>query len=190
MPVNFFVGQEQSGRRKIIRKSKAYFMIDRFSLRALVRAGLLLPLASCSVSPSLSLITVTPATMNFGGPGLTTQLTAIGTYTQGGHPATTRNITDSVTWASSTPECVTVNSTGLITSGSNICSNILVTATAPGFTGTITGSMTVNVTGSGGAAEPITALTITPSTDSVALAGQTGQFIALGTSGTTGLPTN
>jgi uncharacterized protein YjdB len=128
--------------------------------------------------------------MNFGGPGLTTQLTAIGTYTQGGHPATTRNITDSVTWASSTPECVTVNSTGLITSGSNICSNILVTATAPGFTGTITGSMTVNVTGSGGAAEPVTALSITPSTDSVALAGQTGQFIALATSGNTGLQTN
>jgi hypothetical protein len=128
--------------------------------------------------------------MTFGGPGLTTQLTAIGTYTQGSHPSTTRDITDSVTWTSSTPECVTVNSTGLITSGSNICSNILVTASAPGFTGIITGSMTVNVTGSGGAAEPITALTITPSTDSVALAGQTGQFIALGTSGTTGLPTN
>jgi uncharacterized protein YjdB len=50
--------------------------------------------------------------------------------------------------------------------------------------------MTVNVTGSGGAAEPVTALSITPSTDSVALAGQTGQFIALATSGNTGLQTN
>jgi uncharacterized protein YjdB len=51
--------------------------------------------------------------------------------------------------------------------------------------------MTVNVTGSGsGSSEPITALSITPSTQTVALAGQTGQFIALGTSGTTGLQTN
>jgi hypothetical protein len=51
--------------------------------------------------------------------------------------------------------------------------------------------MTVNVTGSGsGSSEPVTALSITPSTDSVALAGQTGQFNAFGTSGSTGLPTN
>src|ERR1035437_7321456 len=115
-------------------------MLDRFSLRALVLAGLLLPLASCSVSPSLSSITVTPATMNFGGPGLTTQLTAIGTYTQGSHPSTTRDITDSVTWTSASPECVTVSQTGLITSGNITCSNIPITASAPGFTGTITDS--------------------------------------------------
>jgi uncharacterized protein YjdB len=165
-------------------------MLDRFSLKALVLAGLLLPLASCSVSPSLSLITVTPATMNFGGPGLTTQLTAIGTYTQGSHPATTRDITNEVTWTSSTPGAVTVSNTGLITSVAP-CTNIPITASAPGFTGIIKGSMTVNVTGSGsGSSEPITALSITPSTDSVALAGQTGQFNAFGTSGSTGLPTN
>jgi hypothetical protein len=156
-------------------------MLDRFSLRALVLAGLLLPLASCSVSPSLSLITVTPTTMTFGGPGLTTQLTAIGTYTQGSHPATTRDITDSVTWASSTPACVTVNSTGLITSGSNTCSNILVTATAPGFTGTITGSMTVNVTQTTtSSSEPVVSLSITPATYSETV-GQTAFFKAFGT---------
>jgi hypothetical protein len=50
--------------------------------------------------------------------------------------------------------------------------------------------MIVNVTGGNGATEPVTALSITPSTDSVALAGQTGQFNAFGTSGSTGLPTN
>jgi hypothetical protein len=39
----------------------------------------------------------------------------------------------------------------------------------------------------GGASEPLTALSITPSTQTVSASGQTGQFIALGTSGTTGL---
>ena len=156
-------------------------MLDRFSLRALVLASLLLPLASCSVSPSLSLITVTPATMTFGGPGLTTQLTAIGTYTQGSHPATTRDITNEVTWTSSTPGAVTVSNAGLITSVAS-CSNIPITASAPGFTGIITGSMTVNVTGSGsGSSEPLVSLAIVPATQSVLALNQSVQFYAIGT---------
>jgi hypothetical protein len=121
--------------------------------------------------------------MDFGGSGLTTQLTAIGTYTKGSHPATTKDITDSVTWTSSTPECVTVNSTGLITSGSNTCSNILVTATAHGFTGTITGSMTVNVTQTTtSSSEPVVSLSISPATYSETV-GQTAFFKAFGTNG-------
>ncbi len=118
---------------------------------ALLLAGIVLvSLTSCTNSPSLTSITVSPTTMNFGGAGLTTQLTAIGSYTSGTHPAQTKDITSQVTWASATPQCVTVSSTGLITSGGNTCSGILIRASAPGFNGDISGSMTVNVTQTSG----------------------------------------
>ena len=159
-------------------------MFNRFCFGALLLAGLVLPLTSCVSSPSLTSITVSPTTMNFGGAGLTTQLTATGYYTHPNHPAETKNITDEVTWASSTPECVTVSSTGFITSGGNTCTNILVTASAHGFNGLISGSMTVNVTqssGGGSTTADVTGITIIPSAQSVASPGKTGQFIAIGT---------
>jgi hypothetical protein len=121
-------------------------MFYRRCFGALLLAVALVSLTSCNNSPGLTAITVSPTGMNFGGPGLTTQLTAIGTYTHADHPAMTENITDEVTWASATPQCVTVSSTGLITSGQYNCSNILITASKQGFNGIITGSMTVNVT--------------------------------------------
>jgi hypothetical protein len=163
-------------------------MFNRFCFGALLLAGLVLPLTSCVSSPSLTSITVSPTTMNFGGAGLTTQLTATGYYTHPNHPAETKDITDQVTWASSTPECVTVSKTGFITSGGNVCSNIPVTASAPGFNGLISGSMIVNVTqsttgGGGGSPTEVASLTIIPSSQTVATAGQTGQFIAIGTTG-------
>src|SRR5580692_7896350 len=101
-------------------------MRNRSLLGALLIIGVLIPITSCTSSPSLTSIAVTPNTMNFGGAGLTTQLTAIGSYTHPGHPPITKDITKQVTWASSTTDCVTVNSTGMITSGGNICSNILI----------------------------------------------------------------
>ncbi len=115
-------------------------------LSALLTLGLVIPLSSCNSSPGLTSIAVSPTVMNFGGAGLTTQLTAIGSYTRPNHAAVTKDITSQVTWKSSTPGCVTVNSTGLIVSGGLTCSGILVTATSPGFHGVITGTMTVNVT--------------------------------------------
>jgi hypothetical protein len=130
--------------------------------------------------------------MTFGGPGLTTQLTAIGTYTQGSHPATTRDITNEVTWTSSTPEAVFVCNTpgtpdnvlcptkGLLTSLA-ACSNIPITASAPGFSGIITGSMTANVTSSATTVEPLTSLTIVPATQTALAINQPVQFHAIGT---------
>ncbi|HTB95759.1 MAG TPA: Ig-like domain-containing protein [Terracidiphilus sp.] len=168
-------------------------MRDRLLLGAMVLTSLVIPLTSCTSSPSLTSITVTPNVMNFGGPGLTTQLTAIGSYTHPGHPALTKDITNQVTWASATPDCVTVSSTGLITSQSNICSGITISASAPGFNGDITASMTVNVTqptGSGGspgggtANGDVTSISIIPATQSVAAPGDTAQFIAVGTTNT------
>lgn len=157
-------------------------MFDRTAFKMLLLAGVLIPLASCGTTPSLTSIAVTPTSMNFGGAGLTTQLTAIGSYTHPGHPAVTKDITSEVTWASATPQCVTVSSSGLITSGNNTCSNILVTASMPGFNGDISGSMTVNVTqsGGGGGGGDVTTVTVVPGAQSVASPNQTSQFIAIG----------
>jgi hypothetical protein len=120
--------------------------------------------------------------MNFGGAGLTGQLTAIGSYTHPGHAPETKDITDQVSWLSSASQCVTVNNTGLITTGGNVCSNILVTASAPGFNGDITGSMTVNVTQptGGNPNGDVTSIAIIPTTQTVASLNQTTQFVAIG----------
>lgn len=171
-------------------------MRDRSLLPALLLIGLVVPIVACNDSPSLTSITVSPTTMTFGGAGLTTQLSAIGNYTRPNHPAKTKDITSQVTWKSATTDCVTVSSTGLITSGNNTCANILISASAPGFDGVITGSMTVNVVqpasgggGSGGGGggtgtADVTSLSIIPATQSVAAPTATAQFIAIGTTST------
>jgi len=57
-----------------------------------------------------------------------------------------------------------------------------ITATGQGYAGPVSGTAQVTVTGGGGGVvEGITGLTIIPNAQSVALAGQSGQFIALGT---------
>lgn len=153
-------------------------MRHRSLLGVLLLVGLTLPLTSCSVDPALTSISIIPSTMTFGGAGLTAQLTAIGSYNRPGHATVTKDITDSVTWQSSSAGCVTVSSTGLITSGVDICSGIVVTAAAPGFHGDIVGQMTVNVTAPPAAAV-VTALRFTqaPRFGSV---GSTAQFSVTG----------
>jgi hypothetical protein len=162
----------------------------RSPLGALLLLGMSLSLTSCINSPSLTSISISPNIMNFGGAGLQANLIATGSYTHPGHPAETRNITNSVTWSSSATECVTVNTSGVITSGSDSCSGILITASAPGFNGTISASMTVNVTqpttgGTGPAgAGDVTSITIIPGSQSVPIVGDTAQFLAIGTTST------
>jgi hypothetical protein len=162
-------------------------MFNRFRFGAFLLTGLVVLLTSCNNSPSLTSIVVSPSTMNFTGAGLHTQLTATGYYTHPDHAAKTADITDQVTWTSSTPECVTVNNTdkkGYITSGSNTCTDIPVTASAPGFNGTISGSMTVNVTQSSSTStEPIASLAVIPTSQTALITGTSGNvsFIAIGT---------
>ena len=157
---------------------------------ALLLLSLALPLTSCVNSPSLTSISISPTSMNFGGAGLTAQLIAIGSYTHPGHPAETKDITNQVTWLSSASQCVTVSSTGMLTSGANNCSGIVITAKAPGFPGVITANMTVNVTqpttgGTGPAgAGDVSSISIIPGAQSVPVVGDTAQFLAIGTTST------
>ena len=155
-------------------------MRNRSLLGALLITGLLLPVTSCISSPDLTSIVVTPAVMNFGGAGLTTQLTAIGYYTRPNHAPITKNITNEVNWTSTTNDCVTVTSTGLITSGQNICSGIQITASSQGFHGYIYGTMIVNVTQPGAASTNVATVIVTPSNPAPVSVNQITQFSATG----------
>jgi hypothetical protein len=73
------------------------------------------------------------------------QMTATGTYSHGSHPATTKNITNEVTWSSDIPDIATVSSTGLAqvtTSSNGVTGNALITASAQGGEGPLSASST------------------------------------------------
>ena len=155
-------------------------MRKRSLFGALLLVGAVIPITSCSTSPGLTSITVTPSVMNFGAPGLTTQLRAIGNYTSHKHPPVTKDITNEVDWKSATPQCVTVSSTGLITAGDNICSGILIQASTQGFNGIIVGSMTVNVTQPGSTSTNVALVVVSPANPAPLTAGGILQFSATG----------
>jgi Bacterial Ig-like domain (group 2) len=148
-----------------------------FSIAALVIAAiLLLTVSSCGDKQELVSIAIQPGVETFGAAdipviedaGATVQLRALGTYV---HPPVTKDITDQVTWASNTPDMVTVNSTGLITVTGGPCGGTLISATVQTNADTsglsasgaiVTGYMTANVVcftsttgGGGGGGEPI-----------------------------------
>jgi uncharacterized protein YjdB len=156
-------------------------MFDHSLLKALMLIGIALPLAGCNSTGGLDSISISPNTQLqlVVGNSATIQLTATGTYGNGSHP-TTSNITNQVTWTSAIPAVATVSSTGLVSAGVT-AGYTTITATAQGFNGVVSASVEVTVNAGTGSSEPVTALTIAPSTDTVATVGQTGQFIAIGT---------
>jgi len=94
------------------------------------------------------------------------------------------NLTNVSTWTSSSAQIATINAAGLATGVNQGTVTISALYTNADLT-TATGTATFTVVG--GASEQFTALTITPGSQSLSATGQTGQFIALGTSGSTGL---
>jgi hypothetical protein len=161
-------------------------MFDNFCLKALLLAGIVLPFTGCGTSSGLDSITVTPpsASDSLTAGGSTLQLTATGVFGNGSHPSF-ENITDQVTWTSSSTGVATVgSSTGLVTPVA--AGTTTVTATAAGFGGPVTGSVTVTVTlpagsSAGAGAEGLLSIQIIPSliTD-LDLFGN-AQFLAYGT---------
>ncbi|MBV8478274.1 MAG: Ig-like domain-containing protein [Acidobacteria bacterium] len=95
-----------------------------FALGVVVLAALLS--IRCGNKQQLISIQVTPAEVNFQGPGAQTQMTAMGSYI---HPPATKDITNAVTWATDVPGTVRVTQTGLVTA-INTCGSGQVTATA------------------------------------------------------------
>ncbi len=171
----------------------------RSLLGALALTGVLLPVISCSTSPSLTSITISPAsyttTMVLNAAGapapqsqqLWTQFTATGFYTHPGHPAKTKDLTNQVTWLSYTPLLVTVDNSGVATVAGGAIGSSQITASMPGFNGLIISTpSTFNVTLPAAVkTSDVTTLTVTPA-NPVILAGQSAGFSAIGVTGNGG----
>jgi hypothetical protein len=137
-------------------------MSGRSCLKALLLAGIFLPLTSCiNDNPSLTSIVIMPngvtaALGTCGYPQVVTGLKAIGHYSHPGHADITKDITDEVTWYSfntgmvafldptNNPGVATVTTCADPTVPGNIYTT-LITASAPGFHGLVTGEITFGV---------------------------------------------
>lgn len=158
-------------------------MHDRdFLSRVLLLIAIALPIAGCTNSQVDQLV-VTPNAVSMPV-GDTAQLTATGIYGHGSnHPTTTQDLTDQVTWSTTSVDVATVSPTGLVTATGP--GSIQITASIHGFTGTLTAFSQITVpessggTGSGGGA--VASLAIIPTSQSVAIPGETAQFLAIGT---------
>jgi hypothetical protein len=142
----------------------------------LVVAGVMLSVSSCGRSQELVSIEIQPAQETFGAAnesaipiGAQVQLRALGSFI---HPPVTKDITSQVIWTSNTPQMVTVNASGVITTTGNACGDTLISATvktnatSSGLSASgaiVTGSMTATVvcrtSNGGGSGNP--ALTVT-----------------------------
>jgi hypothetical protein len=153
--------------------------------RCCVRGLLLLCLATafvgCGNPSGLDSVQVTPATQSLTV-GQTAQFTAIGTYGNAKHP-TTQNITNGVTWTSTTPSVATVSPSGLVTAVA--AGTTTITASSTAFNGPVSSSSNVTVAGAGGGGGAgggsLVSLTIIPSSITVGNLQDTGQFLAIGT---------
>lgn len=125
-------------------------------------------------------LAVIPNSQSVAVPNQTAQFLAIGTTGSG----STVDLTGAVVWSSSSQQIATIGAnTGFATAvGAGTA-----TITALYSTGGNTLEGTATFTVLGGTTEEFTAVTIIPTSQAVSASGQTGQFIALATSGTTGL---
>lgn len=157
-------------------------MFDRFRLGTLLLGCLVVPFIGCGSATGVDSIAVTPATVTLPGVGLTAQLTATATINHGSHPATYEDVTDQVTWSTSSKNFATVSTSGLVTSIGPGTAQIK--ASMNGFTGVVSSSATVTVTvsGSGGTnGEPLVSIAIVPTSLTTDNLLGTGQFLAYGT---------
>jgi uncharacterized protein YjdB len=125
-------------------------------------------------------LAILPSSQSVAVPNETTQFLAIGTTSTGA----TVNLTSQVAWSTSSTQIATIGgSTGLATALTQGTVTVIALYTSGGST--IAGTASFSV--ANGSSEEYTAVTLVPASESVSAAGQTGQFIALATSGTTGL---
>ncbi len=158
-------------------------MLNRFDLKLLLLIGCVLPIAGCG-NPLVDSIAVTPQSQSTPVSGKV-QFTATGTYGHGTHPSSTQDITSQVTWTSSAPAVATITAAGLATGVAP--GETTITATMNGFTGVISATAALTVTGAGGTvtgSADITSVNIIPSTQSVASPGGKAQFMPIGLTST------
>jgi uncharacterized protein YjdB len=126
-------------------------------------------------------LAIIPGSQSVAAPTDTSQFLAIGTTSSGA----TENLTNQVAWASSSQQIATIGATtGFATAVGQGTATITALYTNATNGTAVTGVATFTV--SGGSSEQVTALTIIPGSESLSASGQTGQLIALGTSGSNG----
>jgi uncharacterized protein YjdB len=134
---------------------------------------------------SITSIAIIPGSQSVSSPSQTSQFLAIGTTSSGA----TVNLTNQVAWSSSSSQIATVGATtGLATAVGQGTATITALYLNSAAGTVVTGVATFTVTG--GTTEKFTSVAITPGTEALSASGQTGQLIALATSGSTGLQTN
>jgi uncharacterized protein YjdB len=157
-------------------------MQDRFFTRALLPFALALIVAGCT-NPLVISLAVSPTAQTLPV-GQTVQFTAMGTYGHGAnHPTSTQDETNLVTWSSSSPSVADISATGM--AKAFVPGTTTITASINGFTGLVSATATLTVTGNSagtGTISGISSLTVIPGSQTVAIPGDTTQFIAVGTS--------
>ena len=127
-------------------------------------------------------LSVIPGSQSVATPGQTSQFIAIGTNSAGA----TVDLTNQVTWSSSSVQIATVGgNTGLATAVNQGTVTITALYANPNGGSIITGTGTFTVTS--GTSQQFTSVEIIPNSQSVSASGQTGQFIAIATLGSSGL---
>jgi hypothetical protein len=135
------------------------------------------------ITHDLTSMNLIPSSGTITGLGNTAQFIAIGVFNSS---PTTEIMTNQVSWQSENPSVVSVNSSGLVTAvacPTNSCGT-LVTATGVGPSGTAvvgTAGITVTTAQPPPASGDLISLSIIPTTQSVSVAGETAQFVAIGT---------
>jgi hypothetical protein len=137
-----------------------------------------------TTSPTLVSLSIIPNSQTVASPNETTQFIAIGTTSSGA----TVNLTNQVTWSSSSAQIATIGRTGLATAVGQGTATITAIYTNLSGGAVVTGTGTFIV--AGGTKEQFTAVTVTPTSLALSASGQTSQLIALATSGSTGLQQN
>ncbi len=139
-------------------------------------------LSGC-VSQSLTAITVEPGVgLTCVIPGVSAQYKAYGSYTESGHATRTEDITAQVTWSATIPAVAAINSTGLAT-GMGLGTTAII-ATTQGAFGNLRSTSNIDVQtscGTASSARPLASLTILPGTEQLSEAGNSAQFLAVGT---------
>lgn len=174
-------------------------MFRRSFFGALLLAGALVPITSCTSTPGLSSIVISPTaptitlallpngTIAPASDQIATLYTAIGYYTRPGHATLMKDLTNQVTWFSNVPDLVTVSNSGVAIPALSAVGYCQITASMPGFDGDIVSNAstyTANLPASFETTD-ITSLSIQPDSPNVAAsAGTTEGFAVIGTSGT------
>lgn len=133
---------------------------------------------SGNVGGGIASLVIIPGAQSVAAPGQTSQFMALGTTSSGA----TIDLTQFVAWKSSSSQIATIGaSTGLATAVAQgtVTITAVYTDTTSGTAVTATATLTVV----GGATEQFTAISIVPGSQTISASGQTGQFIALATTG-------